>query len=141
MTMQLIWERESRHCRARDARLVDVPTDGESERVPILEVTGRRAWFRCRASIYTLRDGDEVVYVGLTIGPVGYRLRAACSAQEHWTRDANWQTFTVTARHAPDQWENEDLDAERRLIAAHGPRYNITGRPKKPRVPLPARPF
>jgi hypothetical protein len=123
----VIWAREESKARARGAKVVNIPEEGETERMPITAVLLRRVWIPT-AGIYILRDGDEVQYVGLSRSPLGHRLRAAIANHRTWTR-AEWRGWTVTMQRAPTTY-GEDRLAVEGLADAHDAPYNVLGRPR-----------
>lgn len=122
------WEIEEWKCIDHRARTVEIPPDGESERVGVLEVIKRKVWFP-EGGLYVMRDGERVMYIGLTAQPLGVRLRGALANRKTWTR-ADYSTWTVTMQRAPARY-GEDIRRLRALIAEHGPRFNILGRPRR----------
>lgn len=124
------WGYEEYQCRALQARTIAMPPEGdfetESERVLIADVLERKVWFPT-AGIFTLRDGDDVQYFGLTNGPLRVRLYLALAGKKTWTR-AHHVSWTVTMRRAPEYPEDKML--LKRLIARYRPPYNILGRPR-----------
>lgn len=121
------WAREENWARSLSSKVIGMRLLEESERVLIADVLARKVWFPL-GGIYFLRDGERIVYIGLTGGPIRQRLYLAIANKKTWTR-ADYSGWTVTMQRAPEY--PADLDLERRLIHEHNPPYNVRGRPKK----------
>jgi hypothetical protein len=121
-------EFERRMCRRAAARELDVPESGESARVSVVDVMDRRVWVP-EGVVYIMRDGDEVVYVGITEGSLRARLMNAVYQKKTWTK-VGYGSWTVSVERIPDLPYPLWLARERELIQQHNPRYNINGRPK-----------
>ena len=123
------WEREEWKAKALRSRVIDMPFDTPSERVPLADVLERRVWFP-HGGVYFLWDGDALQYVGLTDAPLRERLTLAVANGKTWTR-ANYSEWTVSMQRKPDYPEDKALLL--RLQAEHKPPYNVVGRPPRRR--------
>lgn len=112
------WGHDTIRCRRAGGRLMSVGPVDESERVAVRDVMTRAVYFPC-GGVYTVRDGETVVYIGYTQMPLGVRLRGARANRAPWTM-ADFTDWTVTLRRG-------DEEVERTLIEQHRPKFNKRG--------------
>ena len=114
------WDSEEWKSKALGARVITFPAEEETERVTIDAVLDRRVWFP-GGGLFLLREGDQVVYVGMTGNPLRERLYLAIMNHERWTLE-EWKTWTVAMRRSDGY--TEDRQAVWRCKTTMQPRYN-----------------